>query len=587
MDLQTRYPSVSEVFFAICKSVDTPVALGLWLRFKHNQLALAQYDLPVRQYPDALFSFLGRPNTFAKDLLVSSFLSKFKGLETGLNLEDEAAQKFTTSEEDCLNANRRISQCRSSGQTSGFDSSVHADLFSARRKIALLLGPFDRLKVTSGCGWGPGSTTDIRRRESFVDTKLCKLPIPVTRKSLGVIRKTIEDDLHWSSVLLRVPVEDLQGPFSLLPCCFEVEDACVVEYVPKNAKTHRTIAKEPRANGFLQKGFGAYFRRRLKSVGINLDDQGRNQDGAYRAYSDLLATLDLKGASDAVCRELVYELFPLDWAIALDQCRSPKALMPDGRMITLQKFSSMGNGFTFELETLIFWALSCSVVDRTGGGEVLIYGDDIIVPQGAADPLIHLLSFCGFRTNNEKSFTSGAFFESCGRHYFAGIEVTPIYQKEIVDTPQEVIRLGNRIIRYASDVPRRTQNFEHSPNGLYQVLESAWSHCWRLAGVTNRFQIPLGAEGDDGWALPGPYFAYRDPSYRDLNLGLRCKVIRSTQVTLPGHEGALLAWSLRRGVVTDAPYDGDVMVEKPSKQGDRLESGYRWVMPTGEFGATF
>lgn len=591
--MHTEFPLVSEVYFAICKSIDTPVSLGAWLRYKHNQLALAQFDLPVRQYPDALFEFLGRPNTFAKDLLVSSFLSKYKGLDTKLDLEAVAAQKFTSSEDSCLHTNRRLAELRSgSAIPDGMPETVHADLFSARRKISDLLGVYDVSKVQSGCGWGPGSTTDIRRRESFVDTKMCKLPIPVTRKAREVIRKLIEDDLHWSSALLRVKVEDLLGPFCLLPQCFEVRESCVVEYVPKNAKTHRTIAKEPRANGFLQKGFGAYFRRRLKRVGVDLDDQGRNQDGAYRAYHDRLATLDLKAASDSVSLELVYELLPLDWAIALDQCRSPRAELPDGRTITLQKFSSMGNGFTFELESLIFWALTSSVVDRLGGGEVLIYGDDIILPQKAAMDAVQLLSACGFQTNDEKSFVSGAFFESCGRHYFHGTEVTPIYQKECVDDPQELIRLGNRLMRLAADVRHRCEG-EVGPNGLYPLLFPAWSCVWRRAGDTRSFQLPLGTNGDDGWVLPSTYFSTWGKAKfgrtvrtvrQDINFGLECKVIRSTIDSLPGEEWSLLAHCLRRGVVNDNPFYGNVEVERPFKRGDRLKSGHRWVMPTGEFG---
>ncbi len=566
MDKHSGSNPLSEMFFALCKSVDSPVALGAWLRFKHDQLALARMELNPSDYLDA--------DSFRLDYLVVSLLSKQKGLETGLDLEDEAIKKFTASEAQCKESNDRLRKARSqvlSPETS-------ATLSVAKRKISRVLGTFDRSLLEPGFGWGPGATDDIPRRRAFVDTKLCELPISVTRRALPLLREVISADLHWSACILGVAVGDLLGPFCFLDSVFNLTEECIIDTVPKNAKTHRVIAKEPRGNGFLQKGIGAHIRRRLRRVGINLDDQTANQNGAKSAYSEQLATLDLKAASDSMPIELVYELLPLDWAFALDAVRSHKAKMPNGETITLQKFSSMGNGFTFELETLVFWAISSAVVaSKSSGDRVLVYGDDIIVPSAHADEVVQQLAFIGFSVNEDKSFITGNFYESCGKHYFKGCDVTPLYQKETIETEVETLRLANRLIRYGLRFGSGSQ--------LLTELSGAWHSLWRKAKVTRRFQIPLGVEGDDGWLLPGDYFAR---TVQDANLGLKCTVMVFRPRRFPANEDALLAWTLRRGVVTQHPYGGQVTSSpETTKSIPTYQSGTRWVMPSGEFGITW
>nr|QDH88333.1 MAG: hypothetical protein H4Bulk474689_000001 [Leviviridae sp.] len=107
----------------------------------------------------------------------------------------------------------------------------------------------------------------------------------------------------------------------------------------------------------------------------------------------------------------------------------------------------MGNGFTFELESLIFWALCSSVVSHLGGSEsdVAVYGDDIVVPVDCVDECVRLLEFCGFTLNMDKSFWRGSFRESCGMHYFKGHDVTPLYVKDRVDDQDRKVWLCNSI----------------------------------------------------------------------------------------------------------------------------------------------
>lgn len=553
MSTYTTGLPVREVYFALCKSVDTPVSLGAWLRFEYNQTELASMSIRPENYNDS--------TSFHLDYSVVSLLSKWKGLNTGINLEEVALQSFASSEIQCAETNRRLRQMANVAIPR-----LHEVFHFAQLKIARLLGDFEKSFVLNHCGWGPGATTDLSRRKAFLDTKMCELPIPVSDSARSLLRYEIERDLHWSSAILGTMPE---GAFCLLPAVFRSENECRITTVPKSAKTDRVIAIEPRGNSFLQKGFGGYIRRRLRKVGIDLDDQSVNQQLAKAAVVDGLATLDLRAASDTVSKELVWALLPYDWASAMDACRSRYATMPDKSRRYLEKFSSMGNGFTFELETLIFWALSSAVKDlNSNAGRIAVYGDDIIVPREIADEVVLTLKFCGFDTNETKSFIRGRFFESCGKHYFDGVDVTPAYQKELVDSEIQLIRFGNRLIRLSFRVGKDRR--------LDGRVMPAWKAAFRHRSHL-RWAIPFGVEGDDGWALPYSAFPFRFGV--DPNRGVRCRVAKLKQRSFVANDAALLAWSLRRGP-SEEPFNGELSkLDEDSQPSD----AFRWVIPTGKF----
>jgi hypothetical protein len=207
-------------------------------------------------------------------------------------------------------------------------------------------------------------------------------------------------------------------------------DVAKVAFVHKNAKTDRAICTEPPLNGMFQLGLGDYIASRLRTVGIDIRDQSANQRAAlYGSISGASATLDLSSASDTVAVKLVEHLLPEDWFNLLWRLRSAEAEV-NGKIVYMEKISSMGNGFTFPLETLIFWAIALSVSEiyapRTRI-RTLVYGDDIIVPVDAAVPLIRVLKDLGFTPNPDKSFWDGTFRESCGKDYVLGIDVRPVF----------------------------------------------------------------------------------------------------------------------------------------------------------------
>ncbi len=227
--------------------------------------------------------------------------------------------------------------------------------------------------------------------------------------------------------------------------------------VPKRSDIDRVACKEPDLNMFTQKGVGAFFRRRLRKVGIDLNDQSRNNRLArLGSISDQLATIDLSSASDSVCTELVNLLLPTFWFTLLDASRCQVTVI-DGSEHRNHMFSSMGNGFTFELESLLFFTIAKATAYFTGTrGVISVYGDDIICPTDMYHALASVLRYCGFLLNEDKSFYSGPFRESCGGHYYLGDDITPFYIREPIKRMDDLIDVANKLREWSILSPSLT-----------------------------------------------------------------------------------------------------------------------------------
>jgi hypothetical protein len=61
---------------------------------------------------------------------------------------------------------------------------------------------------------------------------------------------------------------------------------------------------------------------------------------------------------------------------------------------------------------------------------VSVYGDDIIVPTEMSASVMEDLESFGLRVNQNKSYNTGLFRESCGGDFYAGVCVTPVYVRK-------------------------------------------------------------------------------------------------------------------------------------------------------------
>lgn len=374
---------------------------------------------------------------YKRDYLACELLSKFP-IDIGIDREKVAIEAFLSAEDTCKSTNARFSTQGVRNWTF-WERSV---METARLKIGKVLGPFDWNEASSYFDFGPGATTSLSRRKASTENKL-HFGIDVTPGALHLAEAVWSFNRGWKSALSE--------NHAVYP---RVVRGSRIVTVPKNAKTDRVIAIEPDMNMFVQKGVGRMIRNRLRRAGLDLnrcwlDNHELAREGSL---SGSYATIDLKSASDSISKKLVEWLLPPDWYEALSLCRSSQAVLPSGEWATLQKFSSMGNGYTFELESLIFWGLvqavmACSKVHPTHmleKGRISVFGDDIIVPVCWYDEVTSILQHAGFTVNVKKTFKDGPFRESCGKHYFRGCDVTPFYLREEASTCLTLIHALNK-----------------------------------------------------------------------------------------------------------------------------------------------
>lgn len=353
-----------------------------------------------------------------------------KNASLRLNIDTEAVaySKFVECEELCKNTNRVFTGLnRTETLIDGF--SVESILHMIRRKISYILGDVPLLEDLH-CSFGPGANTTCRRRTSAIWKLSSQLAVSNDARGSLTELAGLYPRLNWSSTKI---------------------DAGLLSFVPKSAKTDRPIMVEPILNTFVQRGIGRVMKRRLSRAGCNLYLQERNRELARQGSIDnSVSTIDLSSASDTIAYQVVKELLPWEWYELLATWRTGIAYYAkEKRYFILEKFSSMGNGFTFELESCLFYAISlvaCEIGGVSIGKKVSVYGDDIIIPRQAAPILSKLLDFLGFQVNKEKSFVTGPFRESCGADYVLGVDVRPFYLKDTV-TDARLVAMANQVVR--------------------------------------------------------------------------------------------------------------------------------------------
>lgn len=362
----------------------------------------------------------------------------------GYDPEREAVRKFFHSEHLCKRVNQRFRAFR---RRSPYES----DLSSARSWISYVIGEKPLLDLIFKEGWwGPGANLGVHGNATNFGRKLLARSWSVTPGAWLYGRYSFLNNAQifealcpegergmkiWDADLAR---ESYDKRVTIL-------QHNKISFVPKTAKTHRAIAVEPLVNSYLQKGVDSYLKKRLLRVRIDLRDQRPNQQRALWGSTDDseegYVTIDLRSASDSLATEVVRNLLPPEWFEFLNSLRSPYGKYRD-KLFRYEKFCSMGNGFCFPLETLVFAALAKASGARPYH-DFVVYGDDIAIRKRYAPKLIHLLKVCGFNINEEKTFLEGPFRESCGEDWFAGEAVRPVTLDYRLDSVQSLIIFSN------------------------------------------------------------------------------------------------------------------------------------------------
>lgn len=522
-----------------------PIDATMLFRLLAEALDFGPVDPTAEEIINVAFphDLLAHKYRFRDAYLLKEVLRKYPGFDLGIDRHQAAIDSLLEQESINSETNDRISD----RDFSGTSPLVRQVLYSAGRKIGHVLGRFNPEEFSAGLRFGPRATSRIRGESPNLVRKLSGRP-HCTGRAIELMYHCLTSMPQWVyNVSSKIDKENL----------IELHEYDTVNSVPKNAKTDRTVAPQPDLNGLGQLSVGTMIRRRLFDVGVNLNDQSINQIASYRAsLFGKDATIDLRNASNSVSVGLV-EFFFIDsgvvidplWYKVLHALRTDIGLI-DGVFHPYELWSSMGNGYTFELESLIFWALADSVCSVLGvPSDISVYGDDLVVPTCTVGLLREVFEWCGFAFNEDKTFvnTVGPFFrESCGKHYLDGTDVTPFYVDQELNTPDQIVLLANNILRWSHHVWGRDGRME-------KVYRWVVSH---LRGPALDSAIPLG-EANDGLIKDFDEACPSLASNWGTPIGYRARTYSLASREQPvSDEKALLIWHYLASVRKFTPPDG-------------------------------
>ena len=437
---EDNYLKVMSVLFESYKHIDFVSQLSGYFRSRRFDLALKLADsLSEQKYSDATMHFVA--NQFS--LLIRKYPWDPSIVKT--DPEGKAIRTFFKSERRCLLLNRKFRIYAS------MRSPEEYSLNDMRNFIRYVIGEEPPiLEILQSGDFGAGASLGVHGNATNLQRKMLadKWTVTTGASTLG----------FWAS-LLHPQIRDMFLESKNGVSCLDLEEAKSrfklrthtvennkISFVPKTAMTHRAIAVEPLLNGFIQKGADVFMRKCLKRVGINLSDQSLNQRlaryGSVDDSEDGYVTIDLSSASDSISVGLVRYLLPERWFDFLDSIRS-KSFELAGKVYPYNKFCSMGNGFCFPLETLLFLACCKACGCGKPGTDFSVYGDDIVVRRRYAGRVLELLKVLGFLPNRKKTFIEGPFRESCGADWFAGDDVRPYILDYKLDSIESIFKWLN------------------------------------------------------------------------------------------------------------------------------------------------
>ena len=298
----------------------------------------------------------------------------------------------------------------------------------ARRIVKDVLGTFDPIEHGNSCRFSTKACVGFPTSRSYLHDKTNEMP----SGSYGhlrwfttqrIIDKHLDDAFYYKDRDL-LPQGGENGPFGEV-----VIDALDLINVPKSFKILRGMSPNTLLGSYHSYGLGAMIAERLKKVGIDISRQPELHKKVAKRESArnrrILVTADLSNASTCYTSVLVRKLVPYEWYRHLNLGRLSQINIA-GRRHYMASFMAMGIGFTFPLQTLLFYAIIKATQELLGKkGFISVFGDDLIYHRRIHPYVVSILTDCGFTLNMDKTFVQSSFRESCGGDYFDTRDVRP------------------------------------------------------------------------------------------------------------------------------------------------------------------
>jgi hypothetical protein len=293
----------------------------------------------------------------------------------------------------------------------------------ARKVIKYILGSFDTEEHERACSFSERATNGSKLGESYLELKL----VDVSGSS---------DHIHW--FIESVTRDNLLAEAVLgkpVRC-----DKLKQTLVPKTWNKRRPIMPNTTIGSFHSYGLGLMVQNRLQyRAGLDIRTLQEKHKVLARTASSHgnWVTLDLSSASENFGVDVVNMLTPREWFRQFNFGRIPYVELSDGSTIRLASFMGMGIGFTFTLQTLLFYGLIKAISLETGlKGPISVYGDDCIFHKNIYGYVRKVFTELRLVINEDKTFSSGPFRESCGGDYHSGHDVRPFMPEAVGDRLQ-------------------------------------------------------------------------------------------------------------------------------------------------------
>ncbi len=482
-----------KAILALCEDVGTPRALAVKLLVQCGEWVQLQ-ELKVRpsDYQDVggLSDRVG-PEPYWRDAMVTELLRKCD-LPTSVDREGAAVRTFLQCERECAAPNRRFDllvgdKTFYEGPSDLADSDF---IVRVRKEVEKVLGNLPN-----------GLTPRFSQGATYADTGAL-ITIPDKMSSEPTIYKQSRCFLPmWGETSwARALVNDgrASDPLTVRGNIF----FCV----PKDGTKFRGCCKEASVSVTYQLDVDRILKIKLRRIGIDLET-GKDlhmrlaREASVKGH---LATIDMSNASDTLAKQVVkFTCSKNGWYELFNSLRATHTRV-GAKWFRLEKFSSMGNGLTFGLETLIFACLARTVVTDEGGDPDLVkcYGDDLIVPSEHSLGVLKALRLFGFTPNTKKTFVEGPFRESCGGDYFDGTPVRAFYLENLPDEPQHYIAMANGLRRVASTDGVPPSRWDIVRRAWLRVLQLIPSDIARLRGPVSLGDIVI-HDDEQHWQFAG------------------------------------------------------------------------------------
>lgn len=372
----------------------------------------------------------------------------------------------------------------------------------------------------------------------------------------GAVAERLDPVQKWDFNTISARALDTFGHSTFFPLWEDVEPIVStiparLIAVPKDANKPRLICAEPSYNQFVQQGMQSVLKAEFSRRKLICDytDQGRNQHlSRVGSIDGSLTTVDLSEASDRVGWGLVKFAFSFDQMFLRLLRDSRSEFVDTGSSILCQKkFAPMGSAMTFPIQCMIFTGLvilaACEYSSNYSSKfirglvqsetDYTVYGDDIIIPTHLYPLLSDLLTKAGLKINQNKTYDTGLFRESCGADWFMGVNVTPVYLRLPLDGQK-----GTDAI--LSLMSTRNQLFLAGNKESVEVLDQY------LESLDRRIKysaIPADFPLDQGRFVDGPPHKWCKDTQRPLYRGF-CTVYRYDEPS--GRASSLLSHYLQK-----------------------------------------